>query len=113
MKLRSVSVLFITAVLAGCTGPKNRVVLYCAQDEAFADTLLRSFTGRTGLKVDSHFDTESEKSVGLYTELVREQDRPRCDVHWNNEILATILLQRQGLLEPYDSPAGRAYPATA
>src|SRR5262249_15242937 len=42
---------------------------------------------------------------------VREARRPRCDVHWNNEILATIRLQRQGLLEPYRSPSATPYPA--
>jgi iron(III) transport system substrate-binding protein len=31
-------------------------------------------------------------------------------VHWNNEILSTIRLQRQGLLEPYASPAAAPYP---
>ena len=37
--------------------------------------------------------------------------RPRCDVFWNNEILNTIRLQEKGLLEPYNSLAGDAYPA--
>ena len=41
------------------------------------------------------------------------KNRPRCDVHWNNEILSTIRLQRQGLLEPYDSPSAKPYPASA
>src|SRR5262249_61970203 len=57
--------------------------------------------------------TEAQKSVGLYTELVHEKSRPRCDVHWNNEILWTIKLERQGLLEPYASPSAEDYPASA
>jgi iron(III) transport system substrate-binding protein len=32
-------------------------------------------------------------------------------VFWNNEILNTIRLQRQALLEPYESPAAAPYPA--
>ncbi len=32
-------------------------------------------------------------------------------MHWNNEILATIRLQKKGLLEPYQSPAAALYPA--
>jgi iron(III) transport system substrate-binding protein len=104
---------FLPALLAGCTSPRNRVVLYCAQDEEFARQILDDFTNQTGLPVDTKFDTEADKSVSLYAELIRERNRPRCDVHWNNEILATILLQHQGLLEPYDSPVARPYPRSA
>src|SRR5262249_47222189 len=43
-------------------------------------------------------------------DLKREAGRPRCDVHWNNEIIATIRLQRLGILEPYDSPSAKPYP---
>jgi len=102
---------FMPPLLAGCTSPKERVVLYCAQDKEFAEGLLNDFTERDGLPVHVKYDTEADKSVSLYTELVREKDRPRCDVHWNNEIIGTIRLQRQGVLEPYDSPSAAAYPA--
>jgi iron(III) transport system substrate-binding protein len=95
---------------SGCAKPQPRVVLYCAQDEDFAKQILATFTERTGLEVPPKFDTEASKSVQLYLELVQEKDRPRCDVFWNNEILSTIRLQRQDMLEPYDSPAGKPYP---
>src|SRR5262249_13329065 len=68
------------------------------------------FAQRTGLKVDPKFDTEKDKSVSLFTELLKEKDRPRCDVFWNNEPLNTIRLQGLGLLEPYDSPSAIPYP---
>lgn len=100
-------------LLCGCPSSKPRVVLYCAQDREFAEQILDEFDKRHGLKVAPKFDTEADKSVSLYVELVNEKDRPRCDVFWNNEILSTIRLQRQGLLEPYESPSARAYPATA
>src|SRR5205085_825892 len=98
----------------GCGGnsPK-RVVLYCAQDQEFAEQVLGEFTKRTGTRVDPKYDTEADKSVSLYAELVQEKGRPRCDVHWNNEILSTIRLQKQGLLEPYESPSANSYPETA
>jgi iron(III) transport system substrate-binding protein len=89
------------------------VVLYSAQDQEFAAGLLDDFKKRTGLEVAPKYDTEANKSVSLYVELVSEKDRPRCDVFWNNEILSTIRLQRQGLLEAYDSPAAKPYPASA
>src|ERR1051326_5069873 len=109
-------VLYVVLVLfaaSGCGSPRDRVVLYCAQDEEFAAKILRQFYDRTGLRVDTKFDTEADKSVSLYTELIREKDRPRCDVHWNNEILSTIRLQHQGLLQPYESPSAEPYPPSA
>jgi iron(III) transport system substrate-binding protein len=57
------------------------------------------------------FDLEANKAVGLYEDLVREASKPRCDVHWNNEILATMRLQKQGILEPYESPSAKPFPA--
>ncbi len=96
----------------GCTRTAHdRVVVYCALDREFAEPILADFTRETGLQVVPRWDTEANKSVGLYEDLVRERRRPRCDVHWNNEILATIRLQRQGILEPYQSPAAQAFPA--
>src|SRR4051794_31563230 len=69
---------------SGC-GADKRVVLYCAQDREFAEECLEEFTKQQGLKVSPKFDTEADKSVSLYVELVADQKRPRCDVFWNNE----------------------------
>jgi iron(III) transport system substrate-binding protein len=101
------------ALLAGCSRAAPRVVLYCAQDQEFAETVLGEFTKRTGLAVAPKYDTEAAKSVGLAKELAWEAKRPRCDVHWNNEIIGTIQLQRQGAYGPYASPAAEPYPAWA
>jgi iron(III) transport system substrate-binding protein len=109
--------LFVTglllACLVGCSESRSRVVLYCAQDQEFAERLLEEFRQKTGLSVAVKYDTEKNKSVSLYTELVREKDRPRCDVFWNNEMLMTMQLQRLGMLEPYDSPSVQPYPSWA
>ncbi len=109
----TLAVMLVSVLLspAGCGGGPSRVVLYCAQDQEFAEASLAEFDKRTGLKVDPKFDTEKDKSVSLYTELLKEKDRPRCDVFWNNEPLNTIRLQQLGLLEPYDSPSAKPYPA--
>jgi iron(III) transport system substrate-binding protein len=107
--LAGVAVLSL-AGLPGCGGG-NQVVLYCAQDKEFADEVLPLFTQQTGLAVAPKFDTEADKSVSLYLELVNEKARPRCDVFWNNEIVSTIRLQKLGLLEAYASPSAEAYPA--
>jgi iron(III) transport system substrate-binding protein len=106
-------VLLIPALAVGCTNsPETRVVLYSAQDKVFAESSLAEFKKQTGLTVDPKYDIEKDKSVALYTELVKEKDRPRCDVFWNNEPLNTIRLQRQGLLEAYDSPSAKPFPAS-
>jgi iron(III) transport system substrate-binding protein len=95
----------------GCSSSaKNRVVLFCAQDQEFAEASLADFTQQSGLPVAPKFDTEADKSLSLYVELLADKDRPRCDVFWNNEIINTIRLQRQGMLEPYESPFAAAYP---
>ena len=98
------------AGLSGCTGSKPRVVLYCSQDQQFATGLLKEFS-ESGLAVEPKFDSEANKSVTFYSEIVAEKGRPRCDVFWNNEPINTLRLLRQGLLEPYESPAEKAYPA--
>jgi iron(III) transport system substrate-binding protein len=110
---RQVISLFALGILlfAGCPASQPRVVLYCAQDREFAEESLGEFSKKTNLTVDKKFDTEADKSVSLYNELIADSDRPRCDVFWNNEILSTIRLQKKGLLEPYDSPSAKPYPS--
>lgn len=113
--MRRMSLLGCCSILAvcgfGCMRAEPRVVLYCAQDRDFAVPLLEDFRQQTGLPIVPKYDTEKNKSVSLYEELVAERNRPRCDVFWNNEILSTIRLQKQGLLEAYDSPSAKPYPA--
>ena len=113
MSSRSVLPLVFTLLAVGCSRSTPRVVLYCAQDQEFAETVLGEFTKRTGMTVVPKYDTEATKSVSLATELAMDAKRPRCDVHWNNEIIGTIKLQRQGVYEPYASPASEPYPAWA
>jgi iron(III) transport system substrate-binding protein len=100
-------------LLFGCGGSQPRVVLYCAQDREFAEGVLADFTAQTNLAVAPKYDTEADKSVSLYFEITHEKDRPRCDIFWNNEILSTIRLQKQGLLLPYTSEPGQLYPHAA
>lgn len=108
--MRPALVLVLALLATGCGRSSPRVMLYCAQDREFAEQVFGEFTKRTGLTVTPHFDTEANKSVSLALELERDARRPRGDVHWNNEILWTIYLQKQGILEPYASPAGAPYP---
>jgi iron(III) transport system substrate-binding protein len=100
----------LTLLAAGCRKDEPRVVVYCAQDREFAAGIFSDFHKEQGPGVAAKFDTEAEKSVGLATELEREKDRPRCDVHWNNEIIASIRLARSGVYEPYESPNAAPFP---
>ena len=97
--------------LAGCWSSTGReVVVYTALDAEFSQPIFDDFTAQTGIAVRPKFDTESTKTVGLAEAISAERNRPRCDVFWNNEILNTLRLERQGLLEAYDSPVGQYYP---
>ena len=100
------------AVGCGNAAPQG-VVLYCAQDQEFAEATLADFQRATGLTVTTSYDTEADKSVSLVANLQQEAGRPRCDVHWNNEIIGTIRLSRIGLLAPYASPSAVPYPPQA
>ncbi len=106
--------LLLALAVAGCQGcarPADRVVVYSAQDQEFADGVFADFTAASLLTVVPKFDTEANKSVSLAAELEADASRPRADVHWNNEILATIRLARKGVYEPYTSPHAAAFPA--
>jgi iron(III) transport system substrate-binding protein len=96
----------------GCWRDAGRtVVVYTALDSEFSEPIFADFRAATGIRVLPKFDTESTKTVGLTQAIIAERDRPRCDVFWNNEILNTLRLEEQGLLEPYRSPAAETYPA--
>ena len=99
--------------LPGCWasgGPE--VVVYSAQDEEFAKPIFADFHKSTRIVVLPKCDTESTKTAGLYNAIVEEaKERPRCDVFWNNEILLTLRLARQGLLDVYRPKIADRYPA--
>ena len=100
--------LLLTAA-TGCGGgqgsnPTQEVVVYTALDQIYSEPILNAFQARSGITTRVVYDSEASKTVGLVNRIVAERDRPRCDVFWNNEIIRTIQLQHEGLLEPYISP---------
>jgi len=98
--------------LAGCwRSSPHEVVVYSALDAEFSEPVLDAYQRDHRVAVRPNFDVESTKTVGLVTRLIRERDRPRCDVFWNNEILHTLRLQRLGVLSAYKSPRGNALPS--
>jgi iron(III) transport system substrate-binding protein len=85
--------------------------LYCALDQQFSQPLVQAFEQQSGIAVKPRYDSEASKTVGLFSAIVEEAARPRCDVFWNNELAHTVRLAQQGLLEPYDSPSAKDVPA--
>jgi iron(III) transport system substrate-binding protein len=95
----------------GCTPDSRETVdVYVALDEFYARPILDAFERETGLRVLAQYDSEAAKTTGLVNRLIAERGRPRADVFWNNEVAQTIRLQREGALEPYDSPRAAAVP---
>ncbi len=104
--------LLICLAAAGCWSPaEQEVVVYSALDREFSEPVLQRFEDQSGVTVRTVFDVESTKTVGLYNRLLGERVNPQCDVFWNNEILHTLQLQQEGVLQAYSSPAGQAFPA--
>lgn len=106
------SVLLLPILLcAGCRPSSPReVIVYSALDQEFAAPILAEFEQDTGIAVQPVYDVESTKTVGLYNRLLHERRRPQCDVFWNNEILHTLRLEREGLLDAYLSPSAAEFP---
>lgn len=100
-----------TIYQTGSSTHSERLVVYCAHDAVYAEAILRDFERRTGIRIEARFDTEATKSLGLVQQILQEKDSPRCDVFWNNELLGTLELQEQGLLESYRGRAWERLPS--
>jgi iron(III) transport system substrate-binding protein len=88
----------MAALLAGCGDHREpTVIVYCAQDQVFAEPLLAEFSRQTGIKARAVFDSEAVKTVGLANRLLAEKNQPQCDVFWGNEELRTRQLAAQGV----------------
>lgn len=76
------------------------VVIYTALDPEFSEPVLLDAAKALGIQLRPKYDVESTKTVGLVNAIAAETVRPVCDLFWNNEILHTLRLKRQGLLAP-------------
>lgn len=111
-RLEVLSCIVCASSLAGCTSSHvtKQVVVYTALDSEFSQPVLEDFSRQSGYRAVPKFDVESTKTVGLVNAIIAERDRPRCDVFWNNEILNTMRLKQQGLLEVFRPPVAAEYP---
>ena len=93
------------------TTAAGEVVVYCSVDEEFGRQVFARYQELTGVEAKVVFDSEAGKTTGLLRKLEQEASRPRADVFWSSELFGTILLARQGLLAPYDSPGAADIPS--
>ncbi|MBR2948619.1 MAG: extracellular solute-binding protein [Lachnospiraceae bacterium] len=99
--------------MSGCSIGKTEVkevTVYTAVDQIYAEPVFEDFEKETGIKVNAVYDLEANKTTGLTNRLIAEKENPVCDVYWNNEFTQTMLLQDEGLLQPYVSEAAADIP---
>ena len=106
------AVLFLAlSVALGChRSEPPQVIVYASLDQVYSEPILQDFAGRTGIRVRPVYDSEAAKTTGLVSRLIAERQRPRGDVFWNNELVQTLLLADQGVLESYHSPSAADIP---
>ena len=92
------------------TGYAAEVVVYTSVDQIFSQPILQDYEKMTGVNVKAVYDVEAAKTTGLVNRLIAEKNRPRCDVFWNSEIGNTILLRKNNVLAPYESPMANEIP---
>ncbi len=95
---------------AGCSEPRERVVLYVSVDEHVAREVIAAFERRTGVDVQLVTDTEAKKTTGLAERLRAEADHPQADVFWSSEIFQTIELAEAGIFAEHLSEATVEWP---
>ncbi len=111
-------VIIITASLAGIlpgvlgcrkANRGDQVIAYCAQDQEYAEPILREFSRQTGIQARAVYDNEAVKTVGLANRLLAERARPQCDVFWGNEEMRTRQLAAQRVFRETNGWAGVGY----
>ena len=87
----------------------EQVVIYAAQDQVYAEPILREFEKETGIKVKAVYDSEAVKTVGLANRLLAERSHPQCDVFWGNEEMRTSQLATQDVFRETNGWAAFGY----
>ena len=112
LRLYGILAALMLVTAGGCwTSKEPEVIVYTALDREFSQPVFDDFTAESNIAVRPKFDAETDKTVGLTRLILQEKNRPLCDVFWNNEILNTLRLQQEGLLEVYRPKIAQQYPA--
>jgi iron(III) transport system substrate-binding protein len=97
-----------TYVVHSSRGPST-VVIYCAQDQVYAEPIFRDFEKQTGIKIRAVYDSEAVKTVGIANRLLAERSHPQCDVFWGNEEMRTRQLAAQNVFRETNGWAAFGY----
>lgn len=103
-------VLFFSGLSLGCTD-REELVLYASTDDIYAREIVAAFEKDTGLSVSLVPDSEASKGVGFMRRLQEEKKSPVADVYWNNEISRTLILKKNGVTVPFESPSAKSIPS--
>jgi iron(III) transport system substrate-binding protein len=115
--IRALPALVVLGGIVACQSanepkPSERTVtIYVSTDRVFSEPVLQEYEKRTGVRVNTVYDTEETKSTGLANRLLAEQARPQADVFWSNEPVRTLVLKSRGVLTPYRSPSAEGIPS--
>jgi len=104
-------VIAVGIVIALSAGKSDALVVYCAHDAVYAESVLRDFERRSGIPLAIRYDSEATKSLGLVEQLLSEKDNSRCDVFWNNQAMGTQRLKEAGVLQAYKGSGYARIPA--
>ena len=85
------------------------VVVYAAQDQDYAEPILKDFERQTGIKIRAIYDSEATKTVAIANRLLAERDHPQCDVYWGNEELRTRQLASRNIFRETNGWAAFGY----
>ncbi len=97
--LTAICLSLILGAVSGCSKNQKTVVVYTSVDQVYSEKVIKAYEAETGVKVVAKYDAEAQKTVGLANQLITEKSNPQCDVFWSGEILQTILLKENGVLE--------------
>jgi iron(III) transport system substrate-binding protein len=102
--LSAIIIIILVGSLYSIPKQEKKVIVYVSHDQDISEPILKEFEEASGIKVEALYDTEATKTVGLVNRLIVEKNNPRADVFWNNEVIRSILLKNENVLQPYCSP---------
>lgn len=100
-------VIFLLAILVSCNNDQandnGELVVYTSVDQNVSELIFDDFEKETGIIVKPVYDIEASKTTGLVNRLIAEKKNPQADVFWSSEIIMTLRLEEEGILQPYIS----------
>jgi iron(III) transport system substrate-binding protein len=99
----SVALVISGMCVNGCgrsNSEQRTLVLYCATDREIAQDLIDAFGRESGIHVETKYDTEAAKAVGLVQAIRQEKNHPQCDVFWGGGPYFCTMLANDGCFAP-------------